>query len=345
MAGRVVRRAGGDTLAAGSARVVLHHVSREASGKLDSAVANGRGDFRFRFSRDTAQVYLLSTRWSGIEYFSDPLPGSSLTATTTLTLLVADTTSDVMAETAGRFLVLGSPGASRERRVVDLYVLRNPGDRTLVGGPGDAPTWRAPLPPGAVQPRVGSVGSEISAEAVRFERDSVMVLAPIAPGEKQLLVEYLIPSSLARLEVDPVTRDSVQVVAEEQGVRVDGLVRAADQVLDGRTFGRWAGRTGATIVVTFPVEASGDRALLPLLAGAGLVMIAAVAVALRKRPRAAGAPPPTADSLVNRIATLDAAHAGRDLSDAERERYQGERGMLKRALIEALRRDSPRDAL
>jgi hypothetical protein len=74
-------------------------------------------------------------------------------------------------------------------------------------------------------------------------------------------------------------------------------------------------------------------------------MIAAVAVALRKRPRAAGAPPPTVDSLVNRIATLDAAHAGRDLSDAEWDRYQGERGMLKRALTEALRRDSPRDAL
>lgn len=345
MAGRVVRRAGGDTLAAGSARVILHRVSREASGKLDSVVANGGGEFRFRFPPDTGQVYLLSTRWSGIEYFSDPLPGSSLRATTVLTLLVADTTSNGKAETAGRFLVLGSSGASRDRRVVDLYVLRNPGDRTIVVGPGDEPTWRAPLPPGAVQSRVGSVGSEISAEAVRFERDSVMVFAPIAPGEKQLLVEYLIPSSVARLEVDPATRDSVQVVAEEQGVRVDGLAQAPDQVLDGRTFARWAGRAGAPIIVTFPVEASGDRALLPLLVVAGLVMFAAVAVALRKRPRASRPSTPTADALVNRIAALDSAHAGRDLSNAERERYQGERAALKRALTDALRRNAPRDAL
>jgi hypothetical protein len=137
----------------------------------------------------------------------------------------------------------------------------------------------------------------------------------------------------------------LQVVAEEQGVRVDGLVRAPDQVLDGREFARWAGRARTMIVVSFPVVSPGDRALLPMLIAAGLVMMAAVAVARRKRARPRAASAPTADALMTRIAALDAAHSGRELSTAERERYQGERANLKRALTQALRRDAPRDAL
>jgi hypothetical protein len=344
--GRVVRRAGADTLAAASARVVLHRVSREVSGKLDSTTADPRGRFLFRFQRDTTQVYLLSTRWSGIEYFSEPLPGGSLPGATSLTLLVADTSSARQAEGGGRFLVLGSPGPSRDRRVVDLLVLRNGGTETVVGRGGDAPTWRAPLPRGVLDPRVGAVGSEISPEAVRFERDSIMVIAPIAPGEKQLLVEYTIPAGMSRLELDPGTKDTVQVVAEESDVRVEGLDRAADQVLDGRSFSRWTGRAASSIVVSFPVAPKADRALLPLVSAA-LVLMALLAVwaATRARKQQAMAPLQTTDTLITRIAQLDAEHAGRELSPAEAERYRHDRAVLKRALTDQLRREGPRNGL
>ena len=320
-------------------------MSREVSGKLDSTLADHGGRFQFRFQRDTAQVYLLSTRWSGIEYFSEPLPGSRLEGTTSLTLLVADTSSARGAESGGRFLVLGSPGPSRDRRVVDLVVLRNSGSETVVGRGGDAPTWRAPLPRGVLGPRVGAVGSEISAEAVRFERDSIMVIAPIAPGEKQLLVEYTIPAATSRLELDPGTRDTVQVVAEEPGVQVEGLARAADQILDGRSFSRWTGRATASIVVSFPVAPKADRALLPLVATAlALMALLAVWAATRVR-RQQVVPPQTTDSLVTRIAQLDAEHAGRELSPAEAERYRRDRAVLKRALTDQIRRDGAPNGL
>lgn len=343
--GRVVRRAAADTLAAAQARVVLHRVSREVSGALDSTRADAAGRFRFELHRDTALVYLLSARWSGIEYFSEPLPGGSLPAVTTLTLLVADTSSTASAATVGRFLVLGGPGVSRDRRVVDLFVLRNNGTHTLVGRTADAPTWRAPLPRGVTSPAVGAAGSDISPEAVRFAHDSVSVIAPLAPGEKQLLIEYTLPAALARLEFDPATRDSVQVVAEEPGVTIAGLQPAPDQVLDGRQFSRWAGRGGSAVLVTFPVATSPDRALLALVVTTILVTAAVAVVAVRLRARPPAIPPPSAEALIERIAQLDLAHRGRDVPTEAQRRYQVERAALKRALTETLRQESPRGGL
>jgi hypothetical protein len=342
IAGRVVRRAGRDTLGASRARVVLHRVSRDVSGKLDSTLADPTGAFRFRFSRDTSMVYLLSANWSGIEYFGEPLPGASLGGATTLTLLVADTSSAGTAETGGRFLVLGSPGATRDRRAVDLFVIRNRGDRTIVGTDGASPTWRAPLPRGVTDARLGSAGSEVSADAVRFEPDRVAVIAPIAPGEKQLLIEYTIPASMHRLELTAVTRDTIQVVAEEAGVTVEGLERAPDQVLDGRSFARWTGRDAASVTVSFPVPASRDGALVPLVIAA--LVIAGVAGIAATRFRRGAPPPPqvTSEALITRIAALDAAASRRRLAGEEKARYDRERAELKRALTEQLRREGAR---
>jgi hypothetical protein len=322
--------------------VALHRVSREVSGKLDSILADPDGSFRFRFITDTSTVYLLSASWSGIEYFGDPLPGASLGGTTTLTLLVADTSSAGTAETGGRFLVLGSPGAGKDRRAVDLFVIRNRGDRTIVGAGGTSPTWSAPLPPGVTDARMGSAGSEVSGEAVRFEPGRISVIAPIAPGEKQLLLEYTIPASMGSLELDPVTPDTIQVVAEEPGIAVAGLERASDQVLDGRSFARWTGRGARKVTVTFPVPPTRDGALLPLVVAAIVVAVLGGVVATRLRRRGAAPAPVTSEALLTRIAALDAANAGRALAAGDQARYERDRAALKRALTEQLRRESQR---
>src|SRR5512136_576823 len=68
--GRVVRVARGDTLPVARQRVVLHHISREVQGPIDSALTDPRGHFAFRFKPDTAAVYLISARYAGVEYFS-----------------------------------------------------------------------------------------------------------------------------------------------------------------------------------------------------------------------------------------------------------------------------------
>ena len=337
--GRVARRAAGDTVGASHARVVLHGVSRDRSGKLDSATADGSGGFRFRFTRDTSMVYLLSASWSGIEYFGEPMTGSSLDRATSLTLLVADTSSAGRAETGGRFIVLGSPGPARDRRAVDLFVLRNRGERTIVGTGGAGATWSAPLPRGVSGVRLGSAGSEISADAVQFGTDSVRVIAPLAPGEKQLLLEYTIPPTLSRLELVAVTSDTIQVVAEEEAVSVTGLSRVTDQVLDGRNYARWSGRGASAVVVSFPVPPSRDRALLPLVIAAVILAGVAGVVATRFRGRKTVASPVSSAVLITRIAALDAAHSGRSLTPDEKARYDNDRAELKRALTERLKRE------
>ena len=73
--------------------------------------------------------------------------------------------------------------------------------------------------------------------------------------------------------------------------------------------------------------------------------LVAIARAPCPRARPGRRAPESADRLVTRIAALDAAHAARELSPEEGERYRRERAALKRALTEQLRRESPRDGL
>ena len=72
-AGRVAREQGGDTIPVPAARVVLHRVGRDQQGPIDSLVTGADGRFRFRYLADTAAVFLLSSGYAGIEYFSTPL--------------------------------------------------------------------------------------------------------------------------------------------------------------------------------------------------------------------------------------------------------------------------------
>jgi hypothetical protein len=225
---------------------------------------------------------------------------------------------------------------------VDLFVLRNGGERTIVGAGGTGPTWSAPLPRGVSGVRLGSAGSEISADAVQFGSDSVRVIAPLAPGEKQLLLEYTIPSTMNRLELAAVTPDTIQIVAEEQAVSVTGLSRVTDQVLDGRNYARWSGRGASFVVVSFPVVPSRDRALLPLVIAAVILAGIAGVVATRFRAGKTVASPVSSGALITRIAALDAAHTGQSLTPDEKARYDRDRAELKRALTEQLRRESTR---
>ena len=84
--------------------------------------------------------------------------------------------------------------------------------------------------------------SQFSAEALVFRRDSVLIFAPLSPGDKELMLQYRIPGTLKQFVV-PAERvsDSVFVMMEERRGRVltAGFVVADSQMLDGRAFKRW----------------------------------------------------------------------------------------------------------
>jgi hypothetical protein len=345
--GAVVHVSGSDSLPVPGARVVLHRIGRDTQGPLDSTRTDASGRFRFRLTADSASIYLASAERGGVEYFSSPVRVGER-ADTTLRIVVADTSSTAPVTVEARHLVIGPPGADGTRSVLDLVVLRNPGDRTRVAPDTVRPTWSGALLRGSTGLEVGE--GDVSARAVSRRDDRVLFFAPIPPGEKQLVAEYVLPAGVREtgltLEQGP-TR--LNILATEPGMEVSGagIVRADTQVIEGRNYQRWSGAAGSgtALRISFPRPPLSFNWLLPALVAlvAGTLLLAGV-YALRGGPAVAGDPAATADGLFTRLATLDAEYTGREsaVPGDEWNRYQQERARLKAELAAALRASSAR---
>jgi iron complex transport system substrate-binding protein len=293
LSGRVVRAAAGEPVPALGVRVVLHRVGQDRQGPLDSASTGRDGGFRFVTARDTTAVYLISARWGGVEFFAEPIKFDGGPTPPPVLLTVSDTSSSTPVDLGGRFLVVGAPDAQRQRTVVDLFVLRNTGTVTRVARDSVSPSWSAVLPH-ALSHRVADAGSEISPQAVQFRGDTVLVFAPLSPGQKQLLLEHLLAAEWGEWEVPMgAGAEQLQVVTEEPGARVAGpaLVAAEPQVADGRALERWTGKgwPGGLVRVTFPGAAGAERPVVVGLVVLGLLGLLAGAWFGLRRPRRATA--------------------------------------------------------
>jgi len=271
VSGRIVRLVTpADTVGVTGARVVLHRVTAETQGPLDSVRTLSDGRFRFETPRDTTGLYLVSARYAGIEFFSSAIRLDPVAAPAPVTLLVADTSSVQPVTVSGRFVVIGAPDSDRRRTIVDLFVIQNSGVVARVSPDSLTPAWTAVLPEAAAH-RVPETGSEISPQAVEFRGDTVQVFAPISPGARQLLVEHTVSAAQGRL-VFPVGPASVpmQVVTEEPGATVagGGMTRTESQVVDERPLARWTGTPagGAVIEVALPGAPRQERTIVFLLA-------------------------------------------------------------------------------
>lgn len=337
--GRVVRVTATDTIAVPGVQVMLHRVSRDAQGPLDSTIAGPRGEFRFRYRADTAAVYLVSAGWNGIEYFSSPLHTNPALPDTALHLVVSDTSSTAPVVTVSRHLVISKPGADGIRPALEIVVLSNPGPTTRISPDTLHPSWAAPLPRGVAGFTAGS--GDFSSEALVVRNDSVLVFAPIASGEKQLLYTYALapaPGPITLTLGDSVV--SFKVLLEERGraVKGGGISVADTQVIEGRTFRQWTGPmpAGSVLSVDFPGSQT-DWVIPGLVGGIALILIGVAARAMRRRPvMAVAAGPP----LIDQLARLDARFAGQEstATPAEWATYQADRARLKAALQAELAR-------
>ena len=342
-------RAGGGVLKADStpvpgARVVLHQVGRVLQGPLDSTRTDRRGRFRFAFRPDTSALYLLSVRHAGIEHFSPPVHTNPERPDTTIRVIVYDTSSSAPVSLQARHLVVTRPGEDGSRSVLDLIVLLNGGQRTRVAPDSAGASWVGLLPRGTMGLEMGE--SDVSPDAVTRRGDSLLVAAPLAPGEKQVTVQYVIPAGRKDLELqftDSVS--TVNVLAEETDVVVSGgtFTLAASQVLQGRSFRRWTGAVpaGGTLRVALPGRARVPEWLLPsLVAAIVLVLGGAGWYFLKCQP---GSPAASPAGLLDAIAALDARYLGREgeTSAEDWDSYQTERRKLKAQLEAALAAGAP----
>ncbi len=335
--GRVVRP---DSTPVAGVRVVLHRVGQVIQGPLDSTNTDNRGRFGFRFRADTSSIYLLSARHNGIEYFSTPVHTNPARPDTAIRIIAYDTSSSVPIAVEARHLVVSRPGEDGSRSILDLIVLRNAGQRTRIARDSSRPTWVGQLPRGTMGLEVGE--SDVSPEAVGRQNDSLLVTAAIAPGEKQLTLEYLVPAGHQVLELpftEPVAM--LNVLAEEHDVIVSGgtLEFADSQSLQGRSFRRWtgAGPAGAVLRVVLPGAGRAPEWILGGLVAAVALALAIAGGRLMMR-RATTGVSGSAEELLETLAGLDARYQGRqaEMSAGEWRHYESERARLKGLLESSL---------
>lgn len=341
--GRVVRLVGRDTLALAGAEVVLHRIGQRQQGPVDSLRADARGRFRFRFTTDTTAVHLLSVRHHGISYFSSPVARDPAARTDDLLLVVADTAASAPVAIAARSLVVGAVEPSGSRIVVEIVEVVNRGQQTRVA-PDSVPTLALALPRGGTGFTVQD--TDLSPEAVRVRGDSLLIFAPLAPGARMVILQYMLPAGARRLELPPGPAvDTLQILLDPGGLALrDTLPSTGQQVIDGRPYQRFVGAwpAGTPLVIEVTGLALGQGTALALLVGAVALAMGAGLVLVRRRragsPAAAPAGPPRAAALLDAISRLDARFADREAATAPEEwrRYRAERARLKAALEAAL---------
>lgn len=320
LAGRVVRVAGDDSLPVVGVFVVGHHVGTLRQGPVDSVRTDAAGRFRMVVGRpDTSGMYVVSARYQGIGYFGPPVePGDrAVAASIVLAVFDASTAGPPLVITV-RHVVVTAPENDGARRVMDILQVHNGGTTTRVAADTTTATWRMRLPSGIVNVQTGE--GEVSPAAVRLEGAQVAVTAPFPPGDKQVVVTYVVPRSAraVRIPIDQPTA-RLELLVEDPGAEASGagIVAADPVVLEGRTLRRFtAERATAGAVVRLGLRAASDagrRFAWMVVLAAGATLAGGVYVGLRRRRAAPPvAAPDDPEALAGVIAALDERYEGRE---------------------------------
>ncbi|HEX9282799.1 MAG TPA: hypothetical protein VF882_03355 [Gemmatimonadales bacterium] len=272
---------------------VLHQVSMDGGGKpIDSMRTDARGGFRLTIARaDTGSLYVVSSWYAGIAYFSEPIVGGRRAADTLRPIHVYDTSSTGPAVRLVRRLVtVARRKRDGTRDALELLELENPGWTTRIAPDTLTPTWIGAIPSVAIQFQVGQ--GDVSPAAVERRGDSVAVFGPIPPHEpKQVSFAYVIPADARRVEVpidqptaevDLLLEDTATVVT---AARLDSL---GIEDIQGRRFARYRMRdvaTGAALALAPPAGGLQAQALVPVIVAlAALALGVGFVMALRRKP-------------------------------------------------------------
>jgi len=341
--GRVLLGATGDSVPLPGRWVVLHEVTMGGGGPVDSLRTGADGGFRLRRARpDTAALYMASTTYRGITYFSQVVTGRDTTARLE-PLVVYDTSSAGPQVLVAQRHIVVRRGANA-RSVLELVALANDGQVTRVTGDPPHPTWVGRLPEGATGFVVGQ--SDVSSEAVQVVGDSIVLTAAVPPGVKQLVYSYDVPAEdELRLPLDQPVERIIVLLQDTAAVQVEGpLTKRGVQVFNDVQFAMFDGSAptaGGAMVFRFTGSPFSMNTVVIVVAGlAALLLLVAIPLLRRTTPEPLRArPPETPEELARAIAVLDAQHEGQaDRSPEAEARYQAERTALKQRLSDLLAR-------
>lgn len=226
--------------------VVLHHVSQQNQGEVDSVRVARDGTFSIRLPSvpdpGRSEVYFASVRHAGILYFGSPinLPVQldslyEIHAYDTLTAPPGG--ADVPVEARNVFVERDSASDNRWQ-VTDLFALRNDRKRTLVAQEGGV-VWSYPLAARATDATVAQ--AQFAGTAASVEDGSLVVRTPLPPGERLFVVRYFLPDPYIQLPI-PATIEGLDVLVREPAPPLDpvGLTHLGPVELEpGTTYMRF----------------------------------------------------------------------------------------------------------
>jgi len=340
--GRVVRPAITGEVPVPGIVVTIHRVGADSSGAIDSMRTDARGAYRFAYRRwgNPDAIYFVAAVYRGIAYFSSPIRAAIVRGDEAEIVVFDTTSSRVRFTVQGHHYVIGAPRPTGLRDIVEVYEISNDTVVTAIGRDSLSAVWSAPLPRGAMS--FTPANSDVSASSLRANGRLVELVAPFAPGVKQLSWSYTLDARAFPLEITLDRPNALlEVLVEEPGaqVRAPSLRSQGTATTEGRTFKRFLGQNapdGERLRIEVPSTAAAARStvLIALLVAASLAMVGALWVAYRRgtgvRPVLA-APPESVESLAAAIAALDARHDAHDPSLGAEE-YVAQRAALKSRL-------------
>ena len=342
--GRVVRGATNDSLPVAGGAVVLHEVTIQSGRPVDSATTNRLGEYRLTAPvRDTAAGYVVSVEHDGIGYFSEPLSARDRAADSASAIVVYDTSYGrpeiLLTE---RHLIVRAIDDDGMRRVIELLVLSNRGNLTRITDDTTQPVWQGALPSKAVQFEVGQ--SDLSPQTIYRNGAFVAVTAPLPPGDKQVLVAYLIPGSVEQLTIpvdQPVVGMNLMLEDLNATVLAERFEPRGTEELEGISFLRYGATAlpaGTTVRIQFPDRPFALTELWWLVVPLAALSLVGVLVWWLRRQPVPVATQADSNGLALQISQLDrefearAAHASR----AEKQAYRQQRAELKARLSDML---------
>ena len=305
-------------------------------------VTDDEGRFRFESPPPPSGERLgVSLQYQGAVYGEIVQIVQGLTLPMTITVYDSSSDEKLLEASSASLLFARVDKATQTLWALEIVKLVNDSDHTYIPGSGPMQLLRFGLPPDADDLTVdtGLIGADI----LQVDR-GFAVMAPVPPGEHEVMYAYSIPYDGTELELTkslPYGAGGLRILVPEEVGGLSGAGEIERVVIGDRPYRLLTGTDmprGAKVpyrVVSLPQASIGDRALQGLawirleyaaVVGLGLVMASLIAYALVRRTPAESS---ERLRLVRVIASLDAAFEAGEIGPAE---YEQARAALTTSL-------------
>jgi len=277
--------------------VVLHQVTPEEAGAIDSVQVGPQGRFQLTLPAAPVEgsgiVFFATHRYEDILYFGPPisrLAEGELYRVQAWPRRVAPREGVSLPVVVRNLFVEEGPFGWR---VTDLVEIRNDSAFSWVPDPNDptSKVWSYPLPPGASSFRLGD--GDPAFGAVTFEEGQVHLRAAVQPGERLLVFLYEVPSIEMSVPLPGQTGILEFLVRLPVGpLRVSGLQSAGPVEIErGVSYLRWYGEELRDLVVQVRPGEDKPFPFAWIAAGLGFLLAVSGAWLIRDRIRKGSSTP------------------------------------------------------